>query len=445
MSCKQKYEVQRYYNETLDEEMLSAVHESGLKVYVFPKKGFSKYYAIYGTDYGSTDREFVIPGDTEKTVVPDGIAHYLEHKMFEQPDGTNAFDSFALTGASSNAFTSFDLTAYLFSCTDKFYENLDILLDFVNKPYFTDENVQKEQGIIGQEIKMYDDDPGWRVFFNALTALFKNNPVKIDIAGTVESIAKIDKDVLYKCYNTFYNPGNMTLVLVGDIDIDEVMNRIDKHIDSSRNLGEIQRPGIIEPDERVTEYNEQRLMVSQPMFQVGFKETVPYTTGEELLKRELATDIIIEILFGRSSDFYMELYNEGLINSSFGGEAELEKRYGFTLIGGESKNPKEVYNRMKAKINQAQSEGIPQDEIDRAKKVAKASAVKLFNSIEGMGNSFIRLLMKGINPLNYAQAVDSITKSDIDERLKSHFDTSNCVLSTVLPIDDKNNETAGEE
>lgn len=428
-------EIKSYTNETLGETMLSAVHPSGLKIYVFPKKGFSKYYAIYGTDYGSTDREFTVPGENTATVVPDGIAHYLEHKMFEQPDETNAFDSFALTGASSNAFTSFDLTAYLFSCTDKFYENLDILLDFVNKPYFTDENVQKEQGIIGQEIKMYDDDPSWRVFFNTLTALFHNNPVKIDIAGTVESIAKIDKDILYKCYNTFYNPNNMTLVLVGDIDMDEVLSRVDKHIDQSRALGEITRPEIKEPITRVTEYKTQRLMVSQPLFQIGFKETIPYTTGAELLKREIATDIIIESLFGRSSDFYMELYSEGLIDPGFGGEAELEKRYGFTLIGGESKDPEEVYRRAKAEIKKAQKTGIEEDKISRAKKIEKAAAVKLFNSVEGMGNSFIRLLMKGINPLDYAQAADSITKEYIDERLRTHFDTDNCVLSTVLPID----------
>lgn len=427
--------IKEYYNDTLGETMISAVHSSGLKIYVFPKKGFSKYYAIYGTDYGSTDREFVVPGDTEKTVVPDGIAHYLEHKMFEQPDGTNAFDSFALTGASSNAFTSFDLTAYLFSCTDKFYENLDILLDFVNKPYFTDENVQKEQGIIGQEIKMYDDDPGWRVFFNALSAMFKNNPVKIDIAGTTQSIAKIDKDVLYKCYNTFYNPNNMTLVLVGDIDIEKVFECVDKNIDSSRSLSRIERPEVIEPREREKEFSAQKLMVSQPLFQVGFKETAPYTTGDELLKRELATDIIIESLFGRSSDFYMELYKEGLIDAGFGGETELEKRYGFTLIGGESKDPEEVYRRIKAEIKKAQKSGIDNEKIERAKKIEKAAAVKLFNSVEGMGNSFIRLLMKGINPLNYADTVNSITKADVDERLNSHFDTSNCVLSTILPMD----------
>lgn len=180
-------EIKSFYNSRLNEKMQYTVHSSGLRVYVFPKKGFSKYYAIYGTEYGSVDRVFRVPGEDKMTEVPDGIAHYLEHKMFEEEGGGNAFDRFAETGASSNAFTSFDLTAYLFSCTDKFYENLDILLSFVNKPWFTEENVKKEQGIIGQEIKMYDDDPEWRVFFNTLTAMYHNNPVKIDIAGTVES------------------------------------------------------------------------------------------------------------------------------------------------------------------------------------------------------------------------------------------------------------------
>ena len=429
------YEIQEFVNEELKEKMLFATHKSGLRVYVFPKKGFSKYYAIYGTDYGSTDREFIVPGETEKTVVPDGIAHFLEHKMFEQPDGSNAFDSFAMTGASSNAFTSFDLTAYLFTCTDRFYDNLDILVDFVNSPYFTDDNVNKEMGIIGQEIKMYDDDPGWRVFFNTLTALFHNNPVKIDIAGTVESIAKIDKDILYKCYNTFYNPGNMILVLVGDVDMDEVMRCLDKRMTDDKNLGEIDRPAVVEPKERVKEYNEQRLVVSQPMFNVGFKDITPFSGGEELARREVCSDIILDVLFGKSSEFFMELYNEGLIDSSFSAESELEKRYGFTLIGGESKDPKAVYEKIKERIASAQRDGLDKDEISRTKKVMKASGIKIFNYIEGMGNAYIRMLLKGINPLEYNKAIDSVTYDDIMERLRTHFDVSNCVLSTVLPSD----------
>ncbi len=427
------YEIKEFVSDELKEKMLFATHKSGLRVYVFPKKGFSKYYAIYGTDYGSTDREFLVPGESEKTVVPDGIAHFLEHKMFEQPDGSNAFDSFAITGASSNAFTSFDMTAYLFTCTDRFYENLDILIDFVNSPYFTDENVSKEMGIIGQEIKMYDDDPGWRVFFNALRAMFRDNPVKIDIAGTVESIAKIDKDILYKCYNTFYNPGNMILVLVGDVDINEVMNRLDKRMGDEKNLGEIKRPEVREPAERVTEFAEQRLVVSQPMFNIGFKDITPFTGGEELAKREAATEIILDTLFGKSSDFYMELYGEGLIDSGFSVETELEKRYGFSLMGGESRDPKAVYEKIKERILKAQKEGIDKSDIERTKKVMKASGIKLFNYIEGMGNAYIRMLLKGINPLDYNKVIDSVTYDDIMTRLNTHFDTNNCVLSTVLP------------
>lgn len=430
-----KYKIDRIYSESLKEEMLSATHESGLRVYIFPKKGFSKYYAIYGTDYGSTDREFIVPGETGTTVVPDGIAHFLEHKMFEQPDGSNAFDSFALTGASSNAFTSFDLTAYLFSCADRFYENLDILAEFVNTPSFTDENVAKEQGIIGQEIKMYDDDPMWRVFFNALTALFHNNPVKIDIAGTVESIAKIDKDVLYKCYNTFYNPGNMILVLVGDVDMDKAMEILDKRISPGRNRGKINRPAISEPSERVREFTEQKLVVSRPVFQIGFKDITPFSGGEELLRRTLSTEIILDVLFGRSSDFYNEHYSSGLIDSSFGAETELEKRYGFTMIGGESNDPQKVYEKVRQRIDAAHRSGLTHEEISRSKKVAKSSLIKVFNNTEAMGNAFIRLLLKDVNPLTYASAADSITDAEINERLLSHFDTGNCVLSTVVPLD----------
>ena len=186
----------RLDSSTLKETILHGVHESGLRVYIIPKKGFCKYYAIYGTEYGSLDNVLNVPGTDESIKLPDGIAHFLEHKLFEEEDGGNAFDRFALTGASSNAFTSFDMTAYLYSCTDNFYENLDILLDFVNHPYFTNENVSKEQGIIGQEIKMYDDDPEWCLFFNMLQAMFHNNPVKTDIAGTVESISHITPDLL---------------------------------------------------------------------------------------------------------------------------------------------------------------------------------------------------------------------------------------------------------
>lgn len=426
-------DIQKTYNNEINEEMHFAVHESGLRVYVFPKKGFNKYYAIYGTEYGSLDRTFKVPGDDTMTTVPDGIAHYLEHKLFEQPDDTNAFDLFANTGASSNAFTSFDITAYLFSCTDKFYENLDILLDFVNAPHFTDENVQKEQGIIGQEIKMYDDEPEWRVFFNTLTALFHENPVKIDIAGTVESIAKITPEYLYKCYNTFYNPANMILVLVGDIDINEALSHIDKYLTPDRNLGKIERFRPDEPKFRVREYIEESLDVSIPMFRVGFKDNQPNQTGNELLKKDIETEIILQAVFGKSTDFYLDLYEKGLINSSFETESDMQNQYGFSIIGGESKTPNEVYDAIKKELDRCRKDGIDKECIDRAKKVIKSDEIRLFNSVENLGNSYIKLLINNFNPFDFNSVVDSITYNDIQRRLEEHFDTSNCVLSVVKP------------
>lgn len=427
-------DIQKITNSELGEEMQFAVHESGLRVYVFPKKGFSKYYAIYGTEYGSLNRTFTVPGENNEITVPDGIAHYLEHKMFEEEDGSDAFEKFAVTGASSNAYTSFDITAYLFSCTDRFYENLDILLEFVNHPHFTVENVAKEQGIIGQEIKMYDDDPEWCVFFNSLKAMFHNNPVKIDIAGTVESISHITPEILYKCYNTFYNPANMLLVLVGDIDMNEAMKYVDKHISTDRNLGRVKCTEVSEPRERVKEYIEQKLSVSQPMFRVAFKDNQPYMTGDALLKKEIETEIILEAVFGRSSDFYLDLYERGLIDSTFGTETDIEHEYGFSLIGGESSNPDKVYAEIKNVLDKCMADGIDSAAIERAKKVLISRDISLFNNVENMGNTFIRQLKNNQNPLGYKKVVESVTYDDISRRLSDHFDTSNCVLSVVRPV-----------
>lgn len=427
-------EIKRYYDEQLNEEMLSAVHESGLRVYVFPKQGFQKYYAIYGTEYGSVDSVFQVPGDAEMTRVPDGIAHYLEHKMFEEEDGGDAFQRFALTGASSNAFTSFDMTAYLFSCTDKFYENLDILLDFVNHPHFTEENVAKEQGIIGQEIKMYEDDPEWRVFFNTLTALFHHNPVKIDIAGTVESIAKITPELLYRCYNTFYNPANMVLVLVGDVDIDEAMKYVDKHIDAKRNLGQISRETVTEPKERVKERITQNLVVSQPLFRIGFKDNNMDLDAEGRLKKELATELVLDAVFGRCGDLYHELYESGLIDSSFDAETDISKGYGFTLLGGESRDPEAVYAKVKEYLDGLMEDGICQEDLARARKTLVSRNIRLFNSVERMGNAFIRQIFSGYHPLQMKEALNQLTDAEVNDRLREHFATDNCVLSVVNPV-----------
>lgn len=421
-------------NKFLNESVLFGVHESGLRVYIVPKKGFSKYYAIYGTEYGSIDR--VLKFDGQEALLPDGIAHFLEHKLFEEEDGKNAFDKFALTGASSNAFTSFDMTAYLFSCTDSFYENLDILLEFVNNPYFTDENVAKEQGIIGQEIKMYDDDPDWRLFFNMLQGMYHQNPVKTDIAGTVESISHITPELLYKCCEAYYNPSNMMLVMVGDIDTEEAVSYIDKHVKKDKDRGKIEKSICDEPFGVAQKIVRQKLSVSKPLFLMGFKEKEEGIDGEKLLMKQIKTDILMEVLFGKSSSFFTELYDEGLIDGSFGKDSELERSYGFSSISGESSEPETVYKRALEYLKKMKEKNLDETSVNAAKRVLIGRDLRRFNSVERMGNDFVRSFMNNINPLVYSELVESVGLDELKERLCEHFDEECCTLSIIEPLEE---------
>ncbi|MBO5955810.1 MAG: insulinase family protein [Clostridia bacterium] len=420
-------------NQALKESFLYGVHESGLRIYIIPKKDFCKYYAIYGTEYGSVDD--VLKNSEGNTKLPDGIAHFLEHKLFEEADGKNAFDKFAVTGASSNAFTSFDMTAYLFSCTENFYENLDILLEFVNNPYFTDENVAKEQGIIGQEIKMYDDDPEWRLFFNMLQGMYHNNPVKTDIAGTVDSISHITPELLYKCCEQFYNPSNMLLVMVGDIDPQEAVKYVDKHVSAAKDRGKIQRRVVNEPKEVAQKIVRQKLSVSKPQFLIGFKEKEQGASGAELMLKQAKTQILMEVLFGKSSDYFKDLYGEGLIDGTFGKDTELEKSYGFSSLGGETQDPEAVYEKTIAYLEKVKAQPLDESAVAVAKRVLLGKNLRRFNSVERLGNDFIRCFMNGFNPLEYSNIVESITISELEERLNEHFDETACVMSVIEPLE----------
>lgn len=234
-------------NLQVKEKLYTEKLENGLNIMIIPKKGIKKKYVMWATHYGSMDNKFVVPGEDKETEVPDGVAHFLEHKMFEQPNGTNSLDTLTALGVNANAYTTTNHTAYLFESTDNFYEALDELMDYVQHPYFTDQNVEKEKGIIGQEIMMYDDYPDWAVYMNALKCMYKNNAITIDIAGSIDSIAKIDKDVLYKCYNTFYNPSNMVMGFCGDFEPEELIKEIKKRLIEKPNQGEIKR--IYDPKE----------------------------------------------------------------------------------------------------------------------------------------------------------------------------------------------------
>lgn len=422
-------------NELIGEELYYSVHSSGLKVYIIPKKDYSKNYAIFGTHYGSVDSEFIVPGESEVTKVPDGIAHYLEHKMFDQPDGSNVFDKFSQYGANANAFTSFNMTAYLFSSASYFDENLKTLMDYVQSPYFTKESVQKEQGIIGQEIRMYDDSGDWKVFFNLLSCLYNDNPVKKDIAGTVESISHITDEYLYKCYNTFYNLSNMTIVIAGDVEPHSIANIIDASVKKNEPFSEeIKRIYPHEPEHIAQEYFEQNLSVSSPLYMIGFKDTDIGYSGERLLKKNIEVDILLRLIFGKSSPLYKELYEEGLINSNYSYEYTMQPDYAFSAVGGESKNPKAVYEKILAEIERIRQCGISEDDFNRTKKVLWGHYIRSLNDTEEYAGTFLRYSFMDIDYFNYDKVYKSVTFEDVKNRFNEHFKKGFSAISIVNPI-----------
>ena len=413
-----------------EESYVKAVLDNGLEIYIMEKPQYSSSYAIYGTHYGSIDTKFSKNG-SEMITVPEGIAHYLEHKLFEGEDG-DAFSKYAKTGASANAFTSFDRTCYLFSCSDNFYENLDILLSFVQSPYFTKENVEKEQGIIGQEIRMYDDNPGWRVMFNLLKGMYHNHPVRIDIAGTVESIAQIDADLLYKCYETFYNPANMFVCLVGNIDTDKTLKQIESSI-IDREPVEITRGEFDEPQTIVKPYVEQRLAVNTPMFCLGFKQKInsPYRR----LKSKVCVDLLLQLICGDASPLYARLMNEGLINDDFDSEYFNGNGYAAVIFEGESCDPERVANEIKAEINRLREEGVSKKLFSAVKCAMYGDMVRRFNSVENLTMSLTECAINDYSLFDEIKMVKSVSYDDVMKRFDI-FDDENAVLSVIKPLED---------
>lgn len=418
------------YSETIKEKIYYKEHESGLKVYVMPKKGYVKQYAMFATHYGSNDNKFIVPGENNITCVPDGIAHFLEHKMFEK-EGGSVFEEFSENGASANAYTNFTTTAFLFASTDKFYDNLKLLLNFVQTPYFTDENVEKEKGIIGQEIRMYDDEPEWKAYFNMLGGLFVEHPVRVDIAGTIDSISKINKDILYRCYKTFYHPSNMVLFTTGDIDYERVFEIVDENIIEKTKQGEIKRLYPNEPKNINKSYIEQKMAVSMPIFNIGFKDIDVGYGGVKLLKKDLVTQICLELLAGRSSYIYQQLYNDGLIDDTFSIDYMGEIDHGYSIIGGQSKDPKLVQEKILNRLDDLSF--IKIEDIERLKRKITGEFLRAFNSVESISHSFITYYMRDINVLDYIDTVNKVSKDDVKNRFKNHLNRDNCVLSVVKP------------
>ena len=404
-------------------------HPSGLTILLAPMKGFSTAYAMFGTAYGSIDTCIKTAENGEFKKLPEGIAHYLEHKLFESEE-CSAFERYAKTGANANAFTAFDRTAYLFACSENFEESIEILLDFVTHPYFTAETVAKEQGIIGQEIRMYDDSADWRVLFNLLGALYHKNPVKIDIAGTVESIAEITADLLYDCYNTFYNLHNMVLTVAGNFEPEAVLKAADKVLEPAKDFY-LEHGDCGEPESVVENYVEQHLPVSVPMFNIGFKGK----TGAEAenFRGSILDEIFVGALCDDYTKVYRELYDEGLINATFGSEVFCGRDYISILLSGESRDPEKVYNRLKEEFEHLLEHGIPKDVFECAQKTVYGHYMRSSDRVTGVATALFNCHFPGVNMYEMLEIAASATPESVIERIKTTYSAENSALSVIKP------------
>jgi predicted Zn-dependent peptidase len=417
-------------NSRVREEYQVIKHPSGLTICLYPMKGFSTAYALFAAKYGSVDVTFKTKEDSDFVTVPAGIAHYLEHKLFEN-DECDAFQLYAKTGASANAFTSFDKTAYLFSCSQKFEENLGILLKFVQEPYFTDESVAKEQGIIAQEIKMYEDDPGWRVFFNGLTALYHNNPVRIDIAGTAETIAKIDKELLYRCYKTFYNLNNMVLSIAGSFDAEATLRLCDELLKPTPDLG-LEAVFPDEPYEVRQRETVQKLSCAMPIFNIFFK--LPAYEGFEGAEKYIVYNIIMETVLGKTSAFYDKALNGGLINHNFN-VGVLNGRGFFTLTAdGESCDPRRVFAEIKKSLGDVKAAGLCEAEFENVRKKSYGELISMLGSVSSVATNVMDAYFHGNNIFDLIEITAKLTCGDAAKAL-AELDEENSCISVIEPIE----------
>lgn len=429
--------IKHKYYKSIDERIVIGEHDSGLKVFVLPKKDFRKKHAYFMTKYGSIYNAF--ENDSGEVVEkPAGIAHFLEHKIFEEDEG-NIFEKFALLGARVNAYTKFDATAYNFSTVDNFQESLELLIDFVQKPHITDENVEKEKGIIEQEIKMYLDNPDWKVYFNALKAMYKTNPVREDIAGSVESINKITKDDLIECYNYFYSPKNMIVFVIGDVNYENVFNTIESSL-SEEFIKRGHKPKLIMGEEKA-EVNLKSIKessdISQPKFIYAFKEVKKYES-KELFKRAIAIKIALIAMFGNSSPLYKELYELGWIDESFSTEHSFNEFFTHTIIGGESDYPDKLYIRVMKEINKVKRHGFKKESIIRIKRKFTGRYISSFNSLQAIASLFTSYYIKGMDCFEYLDLLEEITYDYIVEVFNSHFNDEYSIVS-IVESDGENN------
>lgn len=423
--------MQKCYYPELSETVFEETLPNGLTVAVVPRPGFSRKIAYFATDYGAIHTKFTLDGEVLEA--PAGVAHYLEHKLFDLP-GRDVTAEFASLGASPNAFTSYDMTAYYFSCTDNFEKSLALLLEFVSTPYFTDESVEKEQGIIGQEIGMNEDNPDTRVFENLMEAMYENHPIRVPILGTKQTIAQITPQVLYQCHKAFYRPSNMLLCVVGDVDPEEVSR-----------IAKAQLPGELEkPVQREQVWQEEmftatksvcaNMEVAMPMFQLGFK-CEPPELGETAVLQEAVGDLAAEALFGESSPLYLKLYEQGLIDTSFGGGFETVDNMAMLTCSGDSEDPEAVRDAILAQAKILAEEGVSREAFLRMKRSAMGRRIRDLDSFDTTAFRVCAYHFSGFDYFRFPSVYRTVKAEQIQEFIKRVVTEDRCSLSVVYPCE----------
>ena len=418
----------------LDEVLYTGKLENGLTVLVLPRKGFTKKLAYFMTDYGSVHTHFSLDG-VEYTA-PAGVAHYLEHKLFDMPGGRDVSAEFAQMGAMTNAFTSYDMTAYYFSCTDHFDECLKLLLEFVSTPYFTEESVAKEQGIIDQEIGMNADAPDSVVFENMVRELYRVHPVRVPILGTSETIREITPEVLHLCHRAFYTPGNMLLCVVGDVDPEAVAETARQVLGSEAQSVGIKLPFGSEPMAHAGEAISCAMEVAMPMFSLAFK-CEPLGKGDEAIRQEMVADLAAEVLFGESSPLYLKLYEEGIIDSSFGGGFETMDGCAMLLCTGDSEDPEAIREALLNRAEEIAREGVEEETFLRLKRSAFGRRIRGLDSFDATCFRLCAYHFSDFDYFRFPEIYRQIESEEIRAFLTRVVRRERCTLSVITPNEEE--------
>jgi len=415
----------------LDEDVFRTRLSNGLTVALVRRQGFSKRLAYFVTDYGSIHTDFEFEG--KQWSAPAGVAHYLEHKMFDMPGGRDVSAEFAALGAMTNAFTSYDITAYYFSCTENFEDCLRLLLEFVSTPYFTKESVEKEQGIIDQEIGMNADAPDSRVFEDLMENLYENHPIRVPILGTSETIREITPEILERCHRAFYTPGNMMLCVVGDVEPDTVTAIAEEVLGTEpREVGKKQNTWAESLEVSVPNV-ERKMEVAMPMFNMAFKCT-PTENGEAGIRREMVADLAAEALFGESSELYLHLYEEGLIDSSFGGGFETIDGCAMLMCSGDSDEPYAVRDAILAHAKKLVADGIPEEDFMRMKRSALGRRIRELDSFDSTCFRTCAYHLSDFDYFRFPGVYSQIQVSEIGDFLAETVKEAHCGISVIYPL-----------